>query len=703
MDSKNYINKELSWLAFNSRILQEADRPSNPPLERLKFIGIWRSNLDEFIQVRVGALIHKKKINPDYTDPINGETRDQLLMEITNEISEQQEDACYFYNKIISAIGPLSVPIGSPRPSITVLQPTDRFGDLEGFENYYQKLRTLLDIFVIRKDDPMPFIDSGKTYLIAHLSNKKDFFGIIDLTRLPTFFNFMAKESTLIQTIADAPLFITQFVHRIFKNYTVNAIYQFRILRNADIMLSSEICKGNERFQKFIKKMVHHRKFMRPICLEVIPTGEPCSFDAATYSFLLNRFNLTEKGMSISKIPFNIDFSKLIRDPNAEKLLPLINEPWEHINREKRLSRHNNLLFDLIYGVRKEEGSDYPKTLMLHFPYDSMNTLINLIYEASNRHDCISIKITLYRMAQNSRIAAALAYAASRGKEVICLLELRARFNESSNVDYSEYFEKSGCKVFYGLPDYKVHGKMCLIEGQNWTVSAVGTGNFNEKTAELYSDLLYIKSEPKMSGKMIGMGDELKTLFTNLCSGIENGSLTFVLSGPNKIKLHLLRLMDKERDLGKDGYICLKVNGLDDHDIIYKIIECDRAGVRIDLIVRGICCLTTSNLKNTRIISVIGRYLEHSRIFWFGKELSWSSVYIGSADLRTRNLDHRIEILARVTDLKSKHMLKRLLDIQLDLSNDHYQMLSDGTYQHQGFNDTQKVIQDCMDIYDFGE
>lgn len=713
-NSWNYVNKEISWLLFNKRILQESTREDLAPLDRLNFLSIWRSNLDEFIQVRVGALIHKKKINPDYTDPINGQTRDELLNEILEYIDTQYLMATDSYEKLLSTINPLSVQIGDSRPMINVLQYGEKIAGLEDLEPIYQKYRNFIDITIVRKGDPMPIVESGKTYIVVNLTNKKETYGIIDLSRLPTWMNFTPEDSSSVQTLVNSTVFISQYITRIFKNHVVNGYFPFRILRNADIMLSSESCKGNELFQKFIRKMVHHRKFMRPICMQILFTEEeyrarrfafeePSLWYLETVNFLCSRFNLKpEEDVYRTSLPFDINFGSAILEPNKNADHPLISTPYQHLNRQKRLEIPHGQLINYLKGdkladVRQANSEKTRREMLLHFPYDSMITFINLIYEAANRADCKSISITLYRMAENSRIAAALAYAASMGKCVTCILELRARFNETSNADYSEYFRNSGCNVVYGLPEYKVHCKICLIEGNDWAINVVGTGNFNEKSAMLYSDLLYIKGERYPISQLTV---NLRELFRRLINGDERGVSGVLYSGVDVIKKKILEELDHQKDLGKDGYVCLKANGLDDPDIVKKIIECETAGVSIDLIIRGICTLIPlptepGSEQNLRVISVIGRYLEHSRIFWFGKDdAETKSVYIGSADLRERNLNNRIEAMVKIDDSESLLNIKRFLNIQISPRSRSYHLQPElGTYVQMGTNDIHAATQ----------
>lgn len=689
----NYINKEISWLEFNDRILKEAGRKGQRPLDRLKFLSIWRSNLDEFIQVRVGALIHKRKINPDYVDPINRQSRDELLEDIRDEIGNQYLEAYSCYNEILAEIDALSVKIGSKKPMINVLRPFDRIANIEELEPLYQKYRNFLDIAIVRKNDPMPMIESGKPYIIINLTGKKETYAIIDLSRLPSWMNFTPANSNAVQTIVHSTTFISQFIDRLFKNHTVNTFFQFRILRNADIMLSSESCKGNEMFQKFIRKMVHHRKFMRPIRLEILPCRPGTEFDDPTVKFLLDRFNLDEKDLHIGNLPFVIDFSAVLMDINADPNNPLISTSWGHFNRQKLLKIPDGKLIPYLTsnndGVLADQNY---RELLLHFPYDSIITLINLLYEAANSPTCRSITISLYRLAENSRIAAALAYAASMGKDVTCILELRARFNESSNADYSDYFRNSGCKVVYGLPDYKVHAKFCFIEGQDWGISVIGTGNFNEKTATIYSDLLYIRGEPYRTENLLGikfLTTDMYELCDRLVGGYEKPIDGQIVSG-SAIKVELLKQLDKQKSLGSDGYICLKMNGLDDLSIIEKIVECEEAGVAIDLIVRGICCLIPTK-PNLRIFSVIGRYLEHSRIFWFGKQPAGEAVYIGSCDLRERNLNRRIEVMVQPRSTRLRTMIKTLLNLQLAENARKYQLNGFGIWEETGIDDIHEM------------
>ena len=679
MNAENYVNKEISWLDFNDRILSEAEREDLSPMERLKFISIWRSNLDEFIRVRVGALIHRMKINPEYHDTNNNQSGWDLLRNIRYLVGEQILTAHGIYEELLDTFGNLY-----QREVISrVLYPNTAFLN---DRLYLEDVKAYADVTIVRKGDMMPHLENGVTYLIAHITGKKPAYAIVDMSRMFKFYILGEDHSddgyTHLQWVADSSLLVTRYLKKLVKRYHVDSVYQFRILRNADIMLSVETCKGNERFEKFIRKMTSHRRRLRPIWMEIRSMrewsmGESCEYDAPTIEFLREKFDLSEDQVYVTKMPLDLDFRDYL--PNRNDLESSEAQPIDIMEAMNPPYPINPASRGHLYYILGRQYYSSEHNLLLHFPYHSMSTFINLLYSAANDSECTSIQITLYRMAENSRVAAALAYAASRRKKVTCFLELRARFDEDANVDYSEYLSEAGCTVLHGPPEYKLHGKACLIEGVNdegktWRVSCIGTGNFNETSAKQYSDLLYITGH-------IGIGAQLEHIFRLLK---ESDNLDFyanqVSISPKQLKTRLLNYMEREKRNGEHGYMCLKCNGLDDPDIMDKIIECANAGVQIDLIVRGICCINLNqDVKNIRIVSVIGHYLEHARIYWFGIG-DRAEVMISSADLRERNLDHRVEFAVRIEDAESKDIINHLLKIQLYPDARVYEMNEHGIY-----------------------
>ena len=641
-----YINRELSWLAFNRRVLLEAADPSVPLLERLKFLMIYQSNLEEFYRVRIGILSHRELLAPDKPDPVSGLLPAVQISEALRVTREQQSLMESIWKTIRDELHANNVDVLDFKKisKVDELMSKKLFGDI----------RDLLQPQMISLDQPLPFFWNGETNIIAFLGRGTDLkLCVIPLHRIPAYQSF---EIDGCQKIVPTAQLVRHFLPLLLKKENVVQSAIVDVTRNADVFFSSLEDRADDDFRNKVSGMLSKRKREMPVRARICgKLTDPAR------ALLIRKLRIPESRVFTQTVPFDLSFRSCIGGP-AEFRYP-----------DRRPSRD--------IGLKKGEYFSYieKSDLLLSFPFQSMAPFVDLIYEAADNPDVVSIKITLYRMSGSSKIAAALAYAADRGKDVLCLLELRARFDEQNNIDYSEMLEDAGCRVIYGLPDHKVHSKLCVIAYRRGSelsrITQVGTGNYNEVTGEQYTDLSLITAREDA-------GLEAEAAFAALERGEIPPETSSLWIAPLSFRTRVLEMLDREIEKGEDGRVAIKVNSINNREIMEKLIECSQAGVRVELFVRGICSLlpgVPGFTDNISVTSVIGRWLEHSRIYSFGEGTD-QRLFIGSGDLLNRNVERRVEAFIEAVTPDTRAQLNEVLDALRNDREKGWRMQSDGTY-----------------------
>jgi len=644
--SSCFLDRELSWLQFNLRVLEEADCPQVPLLERLNFLSIYQSNLEEFFMIRVGYLLHRRILSPYEQDAKTGWTAETELKKILREIQHQQRREMTVFKTVSDGLAAAGIDVISFR----------RIGEEDEAlcRKLFAEIRPFLMPRVVDVRHPMPFLDNKEDCVAALLPKKKgeeDQLGLISLRGLPKWTIFEVEGR---QKIAVTGELVAHFAGLLFKKREVRECCVFRITRNADVYIDE--LPTDPDYRESVGKMLRKRKRQQPVRVRI--SGKPTE---KLLSPLLKGLHLSERQAFVSAVPLELGFGKSLKAPPALRYLP--QKPERTLCVEKGM---------LAETIRR-------KDILLSFPYQSMMPFVDLIYEAADDPEVISIRITLYRLANSSKLVAALAYAAGRGKDVTCVLELRARFDEQNNIDYSEVLAAAGCSVCYGLPEQKVHSKLCLItsrhEGKARYITQIGTGNYNEITSEQYVDLSLLTADQQI-------GLDASAFFEALTTGTVPPPGKKLWIAPLDYKSRLLSLLEEERELGPNGYIGIKVNGLNDMDVMEKLVACSQAGVTVELFVRGICCLRPGipgMTDHITVHSVIGRYLEHSRVIVIGQGAR-QRIFMGSGDLLERNTQRRVEVYAEATDSDVRRQLIEVMDAFREDREKSWSMLSDGTY-----------------------
>ena len=664
--SKIYMNRELSWLKFNERVLEEAENPEVPLCERLTFASIYQSNLDEFFMVRVGSLYDQtlldKKICENKTGMTSQEQIDAILKQ-TKLINKRKEAV---YEELMACVA---------EQGIRIL----RFNELDEdgaryLEGYFKsEIAPLISPTVIGRRQPFPFLKNKEIYAVAVLGakGKKDRLGIIPCTS--NIFGRLIAVPGMPGTYMLAEELILHFAPVVFKGYKIKSKSLLRITRNADIDADA-LYDEDLDYREFMAGLIKQRKKLAPIRLELSR-----DMDKKGIAVLCEYLELDENHVFMSSTPLDLSFVFQIQDllrKNPELYFP------------KRTPQKSDQFQDgksIIAQIKEEDK-------LLSYPYESIRPFLHLLTEAAEDPDVISIKMTLYRVAKQSKVVEALIEAAENGKEVVVLVELRARFDEENNIEWSRRLEDAGCQVIYGLDGYKVHSKLCLITrknaGQVEYITQIGTGNYNEKTSRLYTDLSLMTSN-------VEIGLEASNVFQALSKGEVVEHTRHLLVAPKCLQNKVLGMLDEEiahARNGEEAYAGFKLNSLTDKKIIDKLIEASESGVKIDMIIRGICCLipgVEGKTENIRIISIVGRFLEHSRIYIFGSK-ERRKYYIASADFMTRNTVRRVEVAAPVYNDKLKTKLQEMFDVMLSDNQKARKLEADGNY-HRVSNDLTPV------------
>ena len=641
-----FINRDLSWLAFNRRVLLEAADPAVPLLERLKFLMIYQSNLEEFCRVRLGVLTHRALLDPDRKDPLSGMLPDAQIGEVLRVVREEEPQVESIWKGIREELHANKADILDFKKisKVDELMSKKLFGDI----------RDLLFPKTVGMDQPLPFLWDGETNVIAFLGRgAEQKLCVIPLHRVPPFLSF---EIDGCQKIVPTDQLVRHFLPVLLKKENVMQSAIVAVTRNADVFLSDMEDRADDSLPDKVAGMLSKRKREMPVRVRI--SGK---LTDTAQALLIRKLRIPENRVFQQTIPFDLSFRSSIGGPAG------LRYP------ERKPARD--------IGLKKGEYFDYigKHDLLMSFPFQSMTSFVDLIYEAADNPDVLSIKITLYRMSSSSKIAAALAYAADRGKDVLCLLELRARFDEQNNIDYSELLEDAGCRVIYGLPERKVHSKLCVItrrqNGELRYITQVGTGNYNEVTGEQYTDLSLITAREQV-------GRDAEAVFTALAAGEIPPETKELWIAPLTFKPRVLELLDRELAKGENGRVAIKINAINNMDVMEKLIACSQAGVKIELFVRGICALrpgVPGMTENITVTSVVGRWLEHSRIYSFGEGAD-QRLFIGSGDLLNRNLEQRVEALIEAVTPDTRDQLNTILDALRNDREKGWTMHADGTY-----------------------
>lgn len=658
-----FANRELSWLKFNERVIDEADDKSVPLCERLTFVSIFNSNLDEFYMVRVGSLydqmILAKKSKQEFITGFDNKsmmTAEQQLDAVFAETRELLHKKDKIYARLMYEFDSQGVKLISFNDV--------EYSDAVYLENYFNKsILPILSPQVIGKKNPFPFLKNKEIYAVALLGSKNnDKIGLVPcsngifdrLIPIPS----DSRKYMLVEEL------ILHFLPKIFKKYSVKSKSLIRIIRNADIDMDEAFFDEDMDYRDTMEQLIKERRRLCPVKLEYSRV-----LDDKVISELCKELKLDKKQVFYSESPLEMSFISKIQDDLRGR---------RELFYERRVPQNSKQL-DIKQPIMDQIAK---KDVLLSYPYESMHPLIKLLNEAGSDDRVLSIKMTLYRVAKNSQIVEALIEAAENGKEVVVLVELRARFDEENNIEWSRRLEEAGCKIIYGIEHIKVHSKLCLItykDGDDFKyITHVGTGNFNEKTAKLYTDLALITSD-------VNIARETADVFNNLGLGDVVEHTEHLLVAPKCLQNKVLELIDdeiKKAQNGEEAYIGIKINSLTDKTIIEKLVEASMSGVKIDMVIRGISCMVAGiegYTDNITITSIVGRFLEHSRIYIFGKGKT-AKIYISSADFMTRNTIRRVEVATPVYDDGIKERILRMFNTMLCDNVKARIMANDGNY-----------------------
>ena len=653
-------NRELSWLKFNKRVLEEAVDPDTPLLERLSFSAIYQRNLDAFFMVRVGSVTDKAKDKKTKKDSFSGMTPSQQLDAIFTAVRRLQPSV---EEALLTTMKELA-PYGFEHVSFDKASKDEQ----TFLEMYFKReLKPFISGVVVNDALPFPFLKNKEIYAVVQLGSKKDIsIGIIPAAITPS--------ERIIHLGKDGKRFILaeevilKFAHLMFKNYKVIDRALIRVTRSADIMASG---RGPE-FRQRMEELVDKRKKLAPVRLEI---SDVFSRDALDY--LCKKLKLKNVRVFTSRIPLDLSYLFTLQEYDSDPKL-------HYVPRSPRKPA-------AISDTRPVFAQVKAKDILLSYPFESINlSFIRLLQECANDPKVTSIKITLYRLARNSKVIDALCTAAENGKEVLVMIELRARFDEENNIEWSKQLQEAGVKVIYGPKEYKAHSKLLLItrkaQGGNFDyVTQIGTGNYNEKTASLYTDLMLLTADRDIAA-------DAEAVFAGLLNGTFVEKTNKLLVSPLALRPQVLAMMDEQISIAKSGgkgYIAAKINSLNDSAIIEKLVEASQAGVKIELIVRGLCCLIAGvqgYTENITVRSIVGRFLEHSRIFIFGTDGPEQKIYIGSADYMSRNTIRRVEVAAPIEDERLRRRIREMFRILMRDNVKARIMLSDGSYIHERRN-----------------
>lgn len=671
------VNRELSWLEFNKRCLSEALRQDVPLFERLKFAAIYFSNLDEFFMVRVGSLTDQSMIEPNKLDDKTGWNAAQQVNHMLDMIHSFEPMTEQVYQSLQTEFKQHGI-------DFIDFRKLSQMDEVISRKYFAEEVKPLLSPQIVDRHHPFPFLRNKEKYVFScHITkNGGERFGIVPIGHLPDYFTIRFDGRTKVFFTSDM---VEHNLYQLFLKQKIVEHTTVRVTRNADIAIDEALLDYDMDFRGVMQELLKKRRRLYAVRLQL------SSKAARIQKYLREHLELAQSGVFVQKIPLDFGFGFSLAG-KAE-----IQDPA------------------LFYPPRKPQEPDMyhqnipmrqlaQQELLLAYPFHSCKPFLNMLYEAADDPEVVSIKISLYRLAGHSKVVSALCHAADRGKDVLCMLELRARFDEQSNIDYSAILEEAGCRVIYGLSDYKVHAKLCVITRKNAAgeisyTTQVGTGNYNENTSEQYTDLCFITNDS-------GVGRDAVNIFNHLSLGETTPETEALWVAPHCYRSRVLELLDREIDIQKNGgrgYVAIKINSFNDVGVMEKMVEASQAGVEIHLYVRGICCLRPGIKGYTDTITVralLGRYLEHSRIFVFG-EGERQRIFLGSGDLLNRNTRRRVEIFA---EPKSQAVRGQLLHILAMTEADNCQswlMQPDGTYQRVQRAEGEPCVNSQMELYDY--
>lgn len=673
-------NRELSWLRFDNRVLDEAFDESAPLFERLKFVSIFESNLDEFLMVRVGGLSDLAELKKQPVDNKSNMTASEQV----DAVMAEMPGLLTRWESIFKSIEGKLDTLGVHRARIDSLTPEERTFVTRYFQAY---VSPVISPLVIDPRHPFPNLRNGALYLACGLDGVTDEESLLGLIEIPASMNRVVEIPSPTGTYSYILLedVILACLDSCFGSYKPLDRALIRVTRNADIDPDGEGVEEEEDYRQHMKRILKKRLRLQPVVLAV--SG---SLEKPTLKTIRKALELSRRSVFTCDIPLNLGYVFGI-----EGKIP------EHLRNELLFTPFKpqpNPTIDMTRSIR-EQVLQHDK--LLFYPYEAMNPFLDLVHEAAYDPECISLRITLYRVAKQSRLCESLIDAAENGKEVTVLMELRARFDEQNNIEWAERLEEAGCTVIYGSEGFKCHSKICQLtyrEGMALTrLTLLGTGNFNEKTAKLYSDFMLMTAHP-------GIGEDANLFFRNLSLGNLRGDYRFLGVAPVGLKPLIMRGLDREIQralVGEPARVFFKLNSLTDREVIDKIAEASCAGVRVDMIIRGISCLkpgVPGKTENVHVRSIVGRFLEHARVYAFGVDSDM--IYLSSADMMTRNTEHRVEIAFPVLDPTCRALVHEYMGMQLRDNVKARNLTSDGTWvpveRHEGerpFNSQEALLE----------
>lgn len=624
-------NREISWLRFNERVLDEAKDKTVRPFEMLKFISIFTSNLTEFFMVRIGSLTDLSVLKKDFRENKTDMTASQQIAAVLSMLPAHYAKKDALYDTVTDKLQEYGV----------VCKEMNQLSSKE--RNYikdyfYKNLFPLLSPQIIDSVHPFPFLENDHLYIFLTLTDnkKKNFYALLPVRKdFPKF--IILQGSNNFSYILTYKVLL-HYAAEVFKPCTIVEATVINVTRNFDFTEKNEIRDEFENYKDYMKAVIRRRTRQQAVRLELA-----ADIGRAAKKFLLTQLKLNKENMFVTSAPLNMDYVFQLESSLPSAIAAKVcNTPF----------------FPRSVAAKVKSKMDYveKQDVMLCYPYDDMSFFLGVIKEAANDPRVQSIKITIYRLAKHSKLVQYLANASENGKDVTVVMELKARFDEQNNINYSEVLYNAGCNIIFGFEQYKIHSKICLITYKTKNtikyITQIGTGNYNENTSKLYADFSLITGHK-------GIGLDAVDFFKNIATGNVIGHYAHLLQSPFSLKEKLLDLMNVEKAKGKKGSIFFKLNSLTDKDIIDKLVECSQAGVQIRMIIRGICCILPQreNLtENIEIRSIIGRFLEHARVYLLGTG-EQAICYISSSDLMTRNTERRIEIAVPIYDKNIKEMI----------------------------------------------
>ena len=675
------MNRELSWLKFNERVLNEAGNPRVPLAERLTFASIYQSNLDEFYSVRVGTLMDQMVEDETVHDNKTDMTSEEQVKEILKATRLLDKKKDLIYEQLMGELEPEGIRIIN----------FNRLSQEEGklLEKYFEhEIAPYLSATIVSKQQPFPFLKNKDIYAVAWLQSKGKKRRIAIIPCSNNVFKRLIDIPTRKGTFMLSEELILHFLPQMFKNYEVVQKSLLRVTRNADIDTET-IYDEDMGYREAMEQLIRQRKRMNPVRVEISR-----DLDKKLINSLCKHLSVEKSHVFLSMVPLDMSFVFAIQNYLKET-------HKDNLFYERRTPRMSTSIDEKLPMMIQIEQKD----VLLSYPYESIKPFITLLNEAAKDENVVSIKMTLYRLANKSQIVDALVEACENGKEVVVLVELRARFDEESNINYSKILEEAGCRVIYGLSGYKVHSKLCQISRKTDNgisyITQIGTGNYNEKTSALYTDLSLITANQEI-------GKEVAEIFAALLRGEVIEESEHLLVAPKCLQNKILDMIDDEIKhvrKGDEGYIGIKINSLTDKDIIEKLVDASKAGVRIEMIVRGICCLIPGIkgfTDNITVISIVGRFLEHSRIYRFGTK-EREKVYIGSADYMTRNTLRRVEVATPIYDDEIRERIDSMFEIMMKDDEKGKILNKKGLYEDRQINECKLNSQELFYKMAYGE